>query len=169
MLAFSKVIKALNLAMGMIAAPLIGVVAVIVLYEVIARYFFHAPTSWAQEVCEYLLCALVMFGTGYTLSHYGHTRVDILYSHMSDKKRAWVEIFVGVLLIIAMLPIIWLGSKVAVEAFMVGDTSSSAAALPLGPAKAAVPLGAIFLLLQGLANAVDSVNFLITGRKPTQG
>ncbi|MBU1156645.1 MAG: TRAP transporter small permease subunit [Proteobacteria bacterium] len=168
MFTFSRVVRSLNQAMGLIAAPLIGVVAIIVLYEVIVRYFFHAPTSWAQEVCEYLLCALVMFGTGYTLSHYGHTRVDILYSHMSDKARARVEILVGVLLIIAMLPIIWMGGKVAIEAFMVGDTSSSAAALPLGPAKATVPLGAIFLLLQGLANAVENVNFLITGRKPTQ-
>ncbi|MCB2190157.1 MAG: TRAP transporter small permease subunit [Deltaproteobacteria bacterium] len=169
MLTFSRVVRSLNKVMGMIAAPLIGLVAAVVLYEVIVRYFFHAPTSWAQEVCEYLLCALVMFGTGYTLSHYGHTRVDILYSHMSDKARARVEIFVGVLLIIVTLPIIWMGSKVAIQAFVVGDTSSSAAALPLGPAKATVPLGAIFLLLQGLGNAVDNLNFLMTGRKPTQG
>lgn len=168
MLTFSRVVRSLNQAMGMIAAPLIGVVTIIVLYEVIVRYFFHAPTSWAQEMCEYLLCALVMFGTGYTLSHYGHTRVDILYSHMSERAQARVEILVGVMLIVGMLPIIWLGGRVAIEAFMVGDTSSSAAALPLGPAKATVPLGAVFLLLQGLANAVDNLHFLITGRKPAQ-
>ncbi|BEQ14616.1 TRAP transporter small permease subunit [Desulfoferula mesophila] len=166
---FARVIRSLNQVMGFIAAPLIGVVAAIVLYEVIVRYFFHAPTSWAQEVCEYLLCALVMFGSGYTLSHYGHTRVDILYSHMSDRTRAKVEILVGLLLILATSPIIWLGSKVAIEAFVVGDTSSSAAALPLGPAKATVPLGAIFLLLQGLSNAVENLDFLITGREPHQG
>lgn len=168
MLAFSRGIRAMNAVMGTIAAPLIGVVTIIMLYEVIARYFFHAPTSWAQEVCEYFLCALVMFGAGYTLSHYGHAKVDILYSRMSAKTRARVEIFVGVLLIISMLPIIWMGGCVAVEAFMVGDVSSSAAALPLGPAKAAVPLGAAFLLLQGLANTLDNIIFLITGRKPAQ-
>ncbi len=169
MLAFVKVIRAINKVMGFIAAPLVAMVALIVLYEVIVRYFLQAPTSWAQEVCEYLLCGLVMLGSGYTLSHYGHTRVDILYSHMSDRSRAWVEILVGVTLIIAMLPIIWMGGKVAVEAFLVNDVSSSAAALPLGPAKATVPLGAAFLLLQGLANAADNVNFLITGQKPPQG
>ncbi|MCF8033032.1 MAG: TRAP transporter small permease subunit [Desulfarculaceae bacterium] len=168
MLAFSRTIRAFNMAMGLIAAPFIAVVTAVVLYEVFCRYFFHAPTSWAQEVCEYFLCALVMFGSGYTLRHYGHTRVDILHTHLSPRAKAWLEVFVGFLLILGMLPIIWFGSKVAIEAFMVGDVSSSAAALPLWPAKATVPLGGIFLLTQGLANAVDNINFLRTGQEPPQ-
>jgi len=169
MLAFSRAIRAMNLAMGLIAAPVIALVTAVVLYEVFARYFFHAPTSWAQEVCEYLLCGLVMFGSGYTLRHYGHTRVDILHAHMSGRVRAWIEIFIGLLLIVAMLPIIWFGAKVSIEAFLVGDVSSSAAALPLWPAKSTVPLGGLFLLTQGAANAMDNVNFLITGSEPPQG
>ncbi|MCB2227602.1 MAG: TRAP transporter small permease subunit [Desulfarculaceae bacterium] len=169
MLAFSRAVRAFNLAMGFIAAPFIAVVTAVVLYEVFARYFFHAPTTWAQEVGEYFLCGLVMFGSGYTLRHYGHTRVDILHARMSDRSRAWLEIFVAFILVLAMLPIIWFGTKVSVEAFMVGDVSSSAAALPLWPAKATVPLGAIFLLVQGMANAVDNANFLLTGQTPPQG
>ena len=163
MLAFSRAMRLFNVAMGMVAAPLIAAVAAIVLYEVIVRYFFHAPTSWAQEVCEYLLCALVMLGSGYTLSHYGHTRVDILHTHLSPRAQAWVEVLVAAFLVLAMLPIIWLGARIALEAFVVNDLSSSAAALPLWPAKATVPLGALFLLGQGLGNAVEKIHFLING------
>ena len=168
MLSFSRTVRAFNLAMGFIAAPFIAIVCAVVLFEVVARYFFHAPTSWAQEVCEYFLCGLVMFGSGFTLRHYGHTRVDIVHSLMSERNKAWVETLVGLVVVVAMLPIIWLGAKIAIEAFVMGDISNSAAGLPLWPAKATVPLGALFLLAQGLSNAVDHINFLVTGHELPQ-
>ena len=166
MLTICRFIKKLNLVMGYISAPLIGVVALITLYEVMVRYFFHDPTSWAQEVCEYVLCALVMLGAGYTLRHYGHTRVDIVHSRLSPTAKAWVEIFTGLFLLVLTMPIIWIGTGIAVESFVVHELAATAAELPLWPSKATVPLGALLLLLQGISNAMENIHFLISGSQP---
>lgn len=40
-------------------AACVGFIALAFWYEVVARYFLNAPTSWTHEVAAYLLCPLV--------------------------------------------------------------------------------------------------------------
>ncbi len=114
---------------------------------------------------QYLLCALVMFGGGYTLSKYSHTRVDILHVRFSRNHQALVEIFVGACVFIIAGPIIWYGAMLTMEAIHTGQTSVSAAELPLWPSMATVPLGALFLGLQALSNALDAVQTLVSSHE----
>lgn len=160
----ASAISALNLALGKAVAPISLVITALVLMEVLARYFFNAPTSWSNEVDQYLLCALVMLGGGYTLRNMAHTRVDILYVRFTERKIAWIEVLTAVLVLIFALPMIYYGGKLAVEALISGQTSVSAARLPLWPSMATVPLGASFLLLQALANGMKAVHFIRTGK-----
>jgi len=157
---FIRFVDRMNLALGNGVAPVSLVVTVIVLLEVTARYLFDSPTSWANEVNQYLLCALVMFGGGYTLSKYGHTKVDILHVWFPRKVQAMVEILIGVCVIVIAGPIIWYGAILTVEAIQTGQTSVSGAELPLWPSMATVPLGALFLGLQGMSNALHAIKFL---------
>mgnify|MGYP006281536785 FL=1 len=159
----------MNRGIGMAAAPLTLVITALVLLEVIARYLFNAPTTWANEVNQYLLCALVMFGGGYTLGRYGHTRVDILHVRFSKKRQALVEIFVGVCVLVIAGPILWYGVMLTFEAFQSGQTSVSAAQLPLWPSMATVPLGALFLGLQGLSNALHALFFILSSDLAQKG
>jgi TRAP-type mannitol/chloroaromatic compound transport system permease small subunit len=92
MRAFIAIVGKINLAMGRLVAPLTLVITIFVLWEILVRYLFNAPTTWSNEMNQYLLCALVMIGAGYTLKNRAHTRVDIIYINMSDAKRNWVEI-----------------------------------------------------------------------------
>ncbi|MDZ7696141.1 MAG: TRAP transporter small permease subunit [Deltaproteobacteria bacterium] len=154
---FIRLINSANQVIGTVSAPLTLVITGLVLLEVTARYLFNSPTTWANEVNQYLLCALVMFGGGYTLSKYSHTRVDILHVRFPQKYQALVEIFIGACVFIIAAPIFWYGSMLTVEAFHTGQTSVSAAELPLWPSMATVPLGALFLGLQALSNALEAL------------
>ncbi len=164
MLRLVRAISGLNLALGRVAAPLTLVLTALVLMEVVARYFFNAPTTWSNEMNQYLLCALVMFAGGYTLRNFGHTRVDIIYVRFSERGAAWVEVLTALLVMVFTLPMIYYGAKLSIEALISGQTSVSAAQLPLWPSMATVPLGAAFLLLQGLANGLKGVHYLRTGK-----
>ena len=165
MLGLVRAVSAVNLVLGRLAAPLILIITVLVLVEVGGRYFFNAPTSWSNEMNQYLLCALVMFGGGYTLRNYGHTRVDILHTRFSDRGKAWVEILTGLLVVMFSLPMIYFGAKLTWHALLSGQTSVSAAQLLLWPSMATVPLGALFLMCQAVANALDAASLLLTGRR----
>ena len=42
-----------------VAAALVGMIAAAFCYEVVARYFFGAPTAWTYDVGCYLLAAVI--------------------------------------------------------------------------------------------------------------
>lgn len=46
------------------AAALLGLIAVSFCYEVALRYLFNAPTSWANALVSYLLCAAIFLAQG---------------------------------------------------------------------------------------------------------
>ena len=55
-----------------ITAPLI----LAMVYEVLARKLFTAPTMWAYDMSRFLYGALFMLGAGYALSKGVHIRAD---------------------------------------------------------------------------------------------
>ncbi len=64
-----------------------------IVYEVIARYVFGAPTIWSHEVTT-LLCAISFaYGGSYCLARNSHIRIVILYDLVSLKVRRYLDIF----------------------------------------------------------------------------
>ena len=74
-------------------------------YEVVARYAFSAPTLWAFEVSYMLMGSAFMLGIAYCLQVDQHVRVDFFYAVVSRRKSAVMDI-IGFVLIIPMT--IWL-------------------------------------------------------------
>ena len=54
-------------------------------YEVLARKLFNAPTMWAYDMSRFLYGALFMLGAGYALSKGVHIRADFLYRNFKTK------------------------------------------------------------------------------------
>ena len=48
------------------------------LYEVVARYAFNAPTIWSYDVSYMLNGSLFILGAGWTLANNNHVRIDFL-------------------------------------------------------------------------------------------
>ncbi len=65
---------------------------VLLLMEVVLRYFFNSPTVWANELAQMLFGAYAILAGGYILRTGGHVNVDILYSRLSRKSRAALDI-----------------------------------------------------------------------------
>jgi len=152
-----RMINRLSNGLGLLAAPLTGIIALLVLYEVFCRYFINAATSWTAEVESYLQIAMVMLGGAYVLRKDGHVRVDVLYRQFSGRKKEWVEILTALTVLLATLPMVWFGGGLAWDAWATGQTSSSAAEIVLWPSMAAVPLGAGILALQSIVNGASGV------------
>ncbi len=59
----------------------------------ILRDGLDMSNNWPLELQWYLFSAAVMLGTSYTLKRNEHVRVDLIYSHLSDRGRIWVDLF----------------------------------------------------------------------------
>ena len=60
-------------------------------YEVIARYAFTAPTVWAYDISRMIYGAMFVLGAAYALSKGVHIRSDFLYRKWSVKTQGRVD------------------------------------------------------------------------------
>lgn len=74
-----------------------AVIAVFVYYfEVISRYVFNSPTSWAHESMYLMFGMQYLIAGAYAMLTENHVRVDIFYGPMSPRRKAWVDLFTSV-------------------------------------------------------------------------
>jgi C4-dicarboxylate transporter, DctQ subunit len=63
----------------------LGVIVYAYCYEVAARYFFGAPTTWANELVSYALCVSVFMLLPYLTRTGGHVAVTIVIDSMPPR------------------------------------------------------------------------------------
>ena len=155
-----KYIDALSIWTGKISSMLIFPLIFSLVYEVIARYFFNAPTDWSFELSYMLYGAYFILGVAYTLQAREHIAIDIVYVKFSPKVKAIVELVGYVILFFpAMAVLFYYGIVQAFSSWSTQETSTYSAWMPLlYPLKAMLPLGILLLLLQGVAEFVKLLN-----------
>ncbi len=67
--------------------------AFVTLWEVVARYAFDAPTSWAFEVVMVLCATGWMLSVGYVTSHRRHIGITVFYLMAGQDTRWWLDLF----------------------------------------------------------------------------
>jgi TRAP-type mannitol/chloroaromatic compound transport system permease small subunit len=141
------------------------IIIIIVVYEISLRYVFDAPTIWANEAVIYLAAVSYLMGGAY--SHYfrAHIRVDILYLKFSPRTRAILDTITFFFTFLYLGSLVWVGTEYALESLKVFEKTGSPWNPPIYPLKFAIPIGALLLLLQSIANFVRDINFAIRGQK----
>lgn len=139
-------------------------------YEVIARYFFTAPTVWAYDVSRFLYGAMFVLGAGYGLSKGIHIRSDFLYRNWPVRNQGTVDallyaaLFFPTMLILFSVSWDWAWTSLIRE-----ERGMDTAWAPLlGPVRMSLPIGIALLALQGVSEFLRSLYAISTGRWPNQ-
>ena len=158
--AFLKFIDAVNERVGNLLSYFLFFFFVLLLVEVVLRYFFNSPTVWANELAQMLFGAYAILAGGYILRTGGHVNVDILYSRLSRKQRAVLDIVTSSLFFLFCGMLLVYGGSLAWDSLARFEHSQSAWNPPLYPAKLMIPLAALLLMLQGLAKLIRDILIL---------
>ena len=137
-------------------------------YEVVARYAFVAPTMWAYDISRMLYGALFMLGAGYALSKGVHIRADFIYRNWSARTQGLVD---GSLYVIfyfpGMMVFLWMALDFAYLSWYRGEKGMDTAWMPImGPIKSALPVGVAFLLIQGVSELLKCYYAVMKNRWP---
>ncbi len=160
------VIDSISLWSGRIASLLIYVILLCLMYEVVSRYVFKAPTSWAHEFTAFCFGVYFMCGAAYALKTKRMIAVDILYERMSRRLRACVDLLSFIFFVLVCYTLIWFGTHEALIAWHNGERSIASSWGPLlYPVKAAIPFGTLLMFLQGLAELVRQASVVFTGHE----
>lgn len=148
-------IDAFNTWLGRQVAWLyLGAVA-ITFYEVLARYLFNAPTTWAFEITIFL-CA-----TGYLLSgpsvtaQEQHIAITSIVEIAGARLRWWMRLFSLFVGLLAMAGLVHASWRSGLHAFLIGERTGGAFNAPT-PAliKPMITLAAGLVMLQLLAQLI---------------
>ncbi|WP_394199266.1 TRAP transporter small permease subunit [Litoreibacter albidus] len=139
---------------------LVYVIAGLMLFEVISRYSLQNPTSWGPELATLLFGPFFLLGGPYLLHLGGHVAVDVLSSNARGRLRVVLAVMAALLALLFGLILLRFSLPLAWQAFEYGETSYSAWNPIIWPAKMVLPLAALLLVFQSLAEVV----FAIKGR-----
>ncbi len=98
--ALMRFIDGLNSVVGKTIAWLAVIMVLTQFSVVVMRYVFGIGSIMMQESVVYMHSFLFMVGAGYTLLHNGHVRVDVFYREVSIRKKAIIDIFGVVFLLL---------------------------------------------------------------------
>jgi TRAP-type mannitol/chloroaromatic compound transport system permease small subunit len=152
---------------GRIVAWLIVPMTVAVTWEVVSRHFFRAPTIWAFDVTYMLYGTHFMLGTAYTLMRVGHVRTDMLYQRWSVRRQSIIDA-IGYFFFFfpAMILLFYFGWQEAAHSWSIGETSDASPWRPIVyPFKTVIPLTALLLLVQGVAELLKDIYAIRTGHE----
>ncbi len=130
---------------------------------VLARYLLGLGSIWLTETVIYAHATLFMLAAAWTLKAGGHVRVDVFYAEASPRTRAKIDLIGALLLLLPFaLVLLWLAWPYAARSWAILERSQETSGLPLVFAlKTLIPLFALLMALQGIAQAIRAVILLI--------
>jgi TRAP-type mannitol/chloroaromatic compound transport system permease small subunit len=155
-------IDRINQFFGSIASIMILLSCVVSAANALLRYGFDISNNWPLELQWYLFSAAVMLGASYTLKRNEHVRVDLIYSHLSDRGRIWVDLIGFVFFLMpACLLFAWLSwTTLFYPSWLVMEGSLNSGGLARYPIKFIVPFGFFMLSLQGVSEIIKRIGAL---------
>lgn len=164
MTAVADRIDRLTSALGRAAAWLALVVVLLQFALVVARYLFGLGSVWLTETVIYAHAALFMLAAAWTLQVGGHVRVDIFYADASAHTKALIDLVGALFLLLPfMVVLIWLAIPYAARSWSILEHSQEASGLPVVfVLKTLIPLFALLMALQGIAQAIRAAALLRT-------
>jgi TRAP-type mannitol/chloroaromatic compound transport system permease small subunit len=133
---------------------------------VVARYLFGLGSIWLTETVIYGHATLFMLAAAWTLRAGGHVRVDVFYAEAGPRTRAKIDLAGAVLLLLPFSAVlVWLSVPYAARSWAILERSQETSGLPLVFAfKTLIPLFALLMALQGIAQAIRSLTALARPR-----
>ncbi len=151
-----------------VAMMMLAILVVEMLYEVVSRRVFSAPTLWAYDLAYMLNGLGFILAAGYALRHNAHIRIDFLSTRLPPRVQDALNVGVYVLLVFPAMTVLVIGAfDEFVEAWVTDETDPASPWRPLlWPLFSGILIGFSAFFLQIVAECVRHA-LAMTGRGPS--
>jgi len=159
---FCTALDGFILRVGRIVSWLGAVLIVVIIAQVILRYVFGRGLVVLEEIQWHLYAVGFMIGLSYALTTDSHIRLDLLYGRFPQQRKAKVEIFGTIFLLLPMIITVLIHSwPFLLDSISVNERSDA----PMGlccrwAIKAVIPISFLLLATAALSRLVRAVAFL---------
>lgn len=155
-------IDAISERSGKLVAYL-SVLMLVLMVGVVLVHGLKLNSNGLQESVIYLHSAIFLLGAAFTLKSDGHVRVDIFYRRFSERTKAWVNSLGHIVFLLPFCVFMFFISWDLVStSWRVMEISTEPGGIPaVFILKTLIPLGALTLGLQSIAEILRSVLVLL--------
>ncbi|UCD79049.1 MAG: TRAP transporter small permease [Desulfobacterales bacterium] len=132
----------------------------IIFVQVVLRYVFQSPFSWAEELARYLLIWITCLGSAYAIRDGMHISINYLRSKLTGSAQTAVTVAIHVLALGFFVYCVKEGSTFSLAQW---TQRSTAMQIPMTIPYLAIPLGFAIMFLVALECFIDEI------RKPAGG
>lgn len=124
-----------------------------VFLDVILRYFFHTGSIALQEMEWHLFAIMFLLGISYALIDETHVRVDFIYDNFTTKKKAFINIFGTIFMLIPFsIFIIYVSFEFVNDSYITNEISQDPGGLThRWIIKAMIPFSFLLLILSSIS------------------
>ncbi len=158
---YIKLIDGLNEYIGIFVSWLTTLMVLVVFYDTVMRYAFNRGNVAIQELEWHIFAVVFLIGAAYALKHGAHVRVDIIYSRLKTKTKAWIDLLGSIVFLIPFAIMVIYSTENFIEnSWAVREISPDPGGLHgRYILKAMIPAGFVLLALQGTSEMFK--NFLV--------
>lgn len=148
-----------SVGMVMLVAMMLLTVA-----DVTLRYLFRMPILGSLEITRFMLVSLVFLAMAYTQVKKGHVRLDTIFDRLPRKTQALID-SIAYLFSIGLVSLTTWQSIVYAQYMWTQGIVSEALRIPVYPFVLIVAFGSLLLCLVLVADFINSIDRVITGKK----
>ncbi|HKI57502.1 MAG TPA: TRAP transporter small permease subunit [Trueperaceae bacterium] len=177
-LALARGIDAFTTTVGRLMWWLTLFMVLVGVYNVLTRYGFHVVAAiFGQAAAEkasgntylelqtYSFNLVFLLGAAYVLRTDGHVRVDVVFTNLSGRVKAWIDIIAtAVFLVPFSLMGIYFSHHYVAASWRVHEMSPNPGGLARYPIKTVIVIAFAMLIAQGISEVIKNIAFL-SGRK----
>ncbi|MCP3868134.1 MAG: TRAP transporter small permease subunit [Gammaproteobacteria bacterium] len=167
---FADMVDSLNENVGRAISWFTLLMVLVTFLVVVLRYLFNIGWIAMQESVTYMHAAVFMLGAAYTMKHGGHVRVDLIYRGLSPRKKAWVDLFGSLLLLLPVCGFItWVSWEYIAASWSVWETSQEAGGIPaVFLLKTVILVMSVLMVLQGISQFLRSLLRIMDNTEETE-
>ena len=98
MKALEGIKKVFDKILEILGTNTMGIMTILVVYQVVTRYVFNAPSAFSEALAQYLFVWMIMFGSAYVYGSKEHLTIDLLKDKFPPKMNMVVEIITNICL-----------------------------------------------------------------------
>jgi TRAP-type C4-dicarboxylate transport system permease small subunit len=134
-------------------------IALVVFLQVVFRYVLRQPLYWSEELPRYLLIWMSFLAAGLAQKSESHINITLCLSWLPRRTQRWIHLAAN-LVILAFLGILVHSGGLVVN--ITAHHRSTALQLPMGVVYAALPVGALLMMLYLVLQILQELQALRT-------
>ncbi|WP_300342502.1 TRAP transporter small permease [Fusobacterium sp.] len=129
---------------------ILGIMTLLVTWQVITRYFFNNPSVVTEQTSQYLFVWLVMYGSAYVFGKREHMQISFVRDLSPKNLRKFIDIFQEIIITIFVIGVMVYGGYFTTLKQM-GQTDA-ALQIPMGVVYSAVPISGVIIIFYAIYN-----------------